>query len=178
MALSSFEGHGLRRAVILNSHSISASNRSRETATVSSDRDPFPDDLTRTLLVSGNISGTLIGPYRLGQQLGEGGMGVVYRAQQLQPIRRDVALKVIKPGMDSKQVIARFESERQALALMDHPNIARVFDAGATGRGLPYFVMELVDGVPITTYCDSQRLTVRQRIELFIPVCQAIQHAH
>jgi non-specific serine/threonine protein kinase/serine/threonine-protein kinase len=128
--------------------------------------------------MSGNISGTVIGPYQLVQQLGEGGMGVVYHAQQLQPIRRDVALKVIKPGMDSKQVIARFESERQALALMDHPSIARVFDAGATDRGLPYFVMELVDGTPITRYCDAQRLTLKERVELFIPVCQAIQHAH
>ncbi len=139
----------------------------------------FPaDDPTRTIQISGEVSGTRIGPYQLVRQLGEGGMGVVYQARQLEPIRRDVALKVIKPGMDSRQVIARFESERQALALMDHPNIARVFDAGATPAGLPYFVMELVDGVPITRYCDSKRLTIRQRIELFIPVCQAIQHAH
>ena len=105
-------------------------------------------------------------------------MGVVYHAQQTQPIRRDVALKVIKPGMDSKQVIVRFDSERQALAMMDHTNIARVFDAGTTAAGLPYFVMELVDGAPITSYCDSKRLTLKERIELFIPVCQAIQHAH
>jgi serine/threonine protein kinase/tetratricopeptide (TPR) repeat protein len=121
---------------------------------------------------------TVIGPYRLTRQLGEGGMGVVYLAQQLRPIRRDVALKIIKPGMDSKQVIARFESERQALALMDHVNISRVFDAGTTASGLPYFVMELVDGLPITQYCDSKRLTVRERIAIFIPVCKAIQHAH
>ncbi len=121
---------------------------------------------------------TTIGPYRLVAQLGEGGMGVVYRAQQLKPIRREVALKIIKPGMDSKQVIARFESERQALAVMDHANIARVFDAGTTPTGLPYFVMELVDGIPITGYCDSKRLTIPQRVELFVPVCQAIQHAH
>ncbi len=105
-------------------------------------------------------------------------MGVVYHAQQFQPIRRDVALKIIKPGMDSTQVVARFESERQALALMDHPNIARVYDAGTTAAGLPYFVMELVDGIPITNYCDLKDLTVTQRLELFIPVCQAIQHAH
>ena len=105
-------------------------------------------------------------------------MGVVYQAQQLEPIRRVVALKIIKPGMDSKQVIARFESERQTLAMMDHGNIARVFDAGTTASGLPYFVMELVDGVPITRYCDSKRLTVRERIDLFIAVCKAIQHAH
>jgi len=120
----------------------------------------------------------LIGPYQIFRQLGEGGMGVVYHARQLHPIRRDVALKIIKPGMDSKQVIARFEAERQALALMDHPNIAHVFDAGTTGTGLPYFVMELVDGVPITRYCDSKRATVKERLELFIPVCRAIQHAH
>jgi serine/threonine protein kinase len=100
-------------------------------------------------------------------------MGVVYRAQQLKPIRRDVALKVIKPGMDSKQVIARFEGERQALAVMDHPNIAHVLDAGTTAAGLPYFAMELVDGIPIFRYCDSKRLTVNERIALFIPVCDA-----
>jgi non-specific serine/threonine protein kinase/serine/threonine-protein kinase len=126
----------------------------------------------------GAPTGAEIGPYRIIRQLGEGGMGVVFQAQQLQPMRRDVALKVIKPGMDSKQVIARFDSERQALALMEHPNIARVFDAGATAAGLPYFAMELVEGVPITSYCDSKRLTVTERIALFIPVCQAIQHAH
>jgi len=126
----------------------------------------------------GGAPGAEIGPYRLISQLGEGGMGVVYHALQFQPIHRDVALKIIKPGMDSRQVIARFESERQALAVMDHANIARVFDAGATANGLPYFVMELVHGVPITQYCDSERLNVRERIELFIPVCQAIQHAH
>jgi serine/threonine protein kinase len=128
--------------------------------------------------VSGAVPGIQIGPYKLVRQIGEGGMGVVYHAQQLLPIRRDVALKVIKPGMDSKQVIARFESERQALAMMDHANIARVLDAGTTDGGLPYFVMELVYGLPITRYCDSKRLTVRKRIELFVPVCQAIQHAH
>ena len=137
-----------------------------------------PEDPTRTIEMITGASGAVIGPYRLIRQLGEGGMGVVYHAQQLQPIRRDVALKIIKPGMDSKQVIARFESERQALAIMDHANIARVFDAGTTSTGLPYFVMELVDGVPITRYCDSKRLTLRERIELFIPVCPAIQHAH
>ncbi len=119
-----------------------------------------------------------IGPYQLIQPLGEGGMGSVFRARQSQPIQRDVALKVIKPGMDSREIIARFESERQAVAMMDHPNIARVYDAGTTERGLPYFVMELVEGVPITHYCDSRRLTFRERIELFLPVCQAIQHAH
>src|SRR5438045_2018803 len=105
-------------------------------------------------------------------------MGTVFMAEQTQPVQRKVALKVIKPGMDSRQVIARFEAERQALAMMDHVNIARVLDAGATEAGRPYFVMELVHGVPITKYCDDNRLTPRERLELFVPVCQAIQHAH
>ncbi len=122
--------------------------------------------------------GTQIGPYKLLQQIGEGGMGTVYMAEQTQPVQRKVALKVIKPGMDSRQIIARFEAERQALAMMDHVNIARVLDAGATESGRPFFVMELVHGVPITKYCDDNRLTPRQRLELFVPVCQAIQHAH
>jgi serine/threonine protein kinase/tetratricopeptide (TPR) repeat protein len=122
--------------------------------------------------------GTRIGPYKLLQQIGEGGMGVVYMAEQERPVRRKVALKIIKPGMDSAQVIARFEAERQALALMDHQNIARVWDAGTTDSGRPYFVMELVDGVPITKYCDDTHLTPRERLDLFVPVCQAIQHAH
>jgi eukaryotic-like serine/threonine-protein kinase len=122
--------------------------------------------------------GTAIGPYKLLQQIGEGGMGVVWMAEQIQPLRRTVALKVIKPGMDSRQVVARFEAERQALAMMDHVNIARVFDGGATETGRPYFVMELVHGVPITKYCDDHQLTPRERLELFVPVCQAIQHAH
>ncbi|HKE25430.1 MAG TPA: serine/threonine-protein kinase [Bryobacteraceae bacterium] len=119
-----------------------------------------------------------IGGYRLIRQLGEGGMGVVYHARQREPIRRDVALKVIKPGMDTKEVIARFDSERQALALMDHPNIARVFEGGTTPNGRPYFVMELANGVPITSYCGSNKLTVADRIRVFLPVCRAIQHAH
>ena len=123
-------------------------------------------------------SPTAIGPYRIVKQIGEGGMGTVYLAQQTQPIRRDVALKVIKPGMDSKSVIARFEGERRALALMAHPNIAQVFDAGTTHRGLPYFAMELVEGVPITQYCETHKLSIRARIEIFLPVCNAIQHAH
>jgi eukaryotic-like serine/threonine-protein kinase len=122
--------------------------------------------------------GTVIGPYKLLQQIGEGGMGTVFMAEQAQPVQRKVALKVIKAGMDSRQVIARFEAERQALALMDHVNIARVLDAGATKSGRPYFVMELVHGVPITTYCNDNHLTPRERLELFVPVCQAIQHAH
>jgi serine/threonine protein kinase len=122
--------------------------------------------------------GSRIGPYKLLQQIGEGGMGVVWMAEQEQPVRRRVALKIIKPGMDSAQVIARFEAERQALALMDHHNIARVLDAGTTDSGRPYFVMELVKGVPITKFCDDSHLTPRERLELFVPVCQAIQHAH
>src|SRR5207302_4789529 len=122
--------------------------------------------------------GSVIGPYKLLQQIGEGGMGAVFMAEQTQPVQRKVALKIIKPGMDSRQVIARFEAERQALAMMDHVNIARVFDARATEAGRPYFVMELVHGVPITKYCDDNYLTPRQRLELFVPVCQAIQHAH
>jgi serine/threonine protein kinase len=122
--------------------------------------------------------GTQIGPYKLLQQVGEGGMGVVYMAEQKKPVKRRVALKIIKPGMDTRQVIARFEAERQALALMEHPNIARVLDAGATDSGRPYFVMELVNGVPITQYCDEKHLSLRERLELFIPVCRAVQHAH
>jgi serine/threonine protein kinase/tetratricopeptide (TPR) repeat protein len=122
--------------------------------------------------------GTVIGPYKLMEQIGEGGMGLVFVAEQQQPVRRKVALKVIKPGMDTRQVIARFEAERQALALMDHPHIAKVLDGGATGSGRPYFVMELVKGVPITEYCDQNQLPVRERLELFLSVCQAVQHAH
>src|SRR3954454_5445292 len=122
--------------------------------------------------------GTVIGAYKLLQQIGEGGMGIVWMAEQTQPVQRKVALKVIKPGMDSRQVIARFEAERQALAMMDHVNIARVFDGGATENGRPYFVMELVHGVPITKYCDDNHLTPRERLGLFVPVCQAIQHPH
>jgi serine/threonine protein kinase/tetratricopeptide (TPR) repeat protein len=122
--------------------------------------------------------GTLIGPYKLLEQIGEGGMGIVFMAEQQQPVRRRVALKIIKPGMDTRQVVARFEAERQALALMDHPNIARVLDAGATESGRPHFVMELVRGVPITRYCDEAKLPIRQRLELFITVCRAVQHAH
>jgi serine/threonine protein kinase len=130
-------------------------------------------------------SGTMIGPYKLLQPIGEGGMGTVYMAEQKQPVQRMVALKLMRSGLDSRQVLARFEAERQALALMDHPNIAKVLDAGTTdvdasrgGSGRPYFVMELVKGVPITQYCDDNHLTPRERLELFVPVCQAVQHAH
>src|SRR6185369_17074953 len=159
-------------------------------------------------LVSSERPGSYIGPYKLLQQLGEGGMGVVYLAEQTSPVERLVALKIIKPGMDSRQIIARFEAERQALAVMDHPHIAKVLDAGTTGEkdeavrmkdeeespaksdsslrlypssfrsGRPYFVMELVKGVPITKYCDEKKCTPKERLELFISVCHAIQHAH
>jgi serine/threonine protein kinase/tetratricopeptide (TPR) repeat protein len=122
--------------------------------------------------------GTVIGPYKLLEQIGEGGFGVVFMAEQQQPVRRKVALKVLKPGMDSRQVIARFEAERQALALMDHPHIAKILDAGQTTSGRPYFVMELVKGIPITEYGDQVRLPVRERLELFVVVCRAVQHAH
>src|SRR5262245_7274414 len=122
--------------------------------------------------------GDKIGRYKLLQQLGEGGCGVVYMAEQEEPVRRRVALKVIKLGMDTRSVIARFEAERQALALMDHPNIAKVHDAGATETGRPFFVMELVRGIKITDYCDQNNLTTDQRLELFTQVCHAVQHAH
>lgn len=128
---------------------------------------PAPEDI-----------GRVIGPYKLTEKLGEGGCGTVYMAQQDKPVRRRVALKVIKLGMDTKEVIARFEAERQALALMDHPNIAKVLDAGATDTGRPFFVMELVRGIKVTDYCDENNLTTHERLELFIQVCHAVQHAH
>ena len=139
-----------------------------------------PDTADRTLSIGapGSMAASQIGPYRLLQVLGEGGMGEVWLAEQTKPIHRTVALKLIKTGMDTKAVVARFESERQALALMDHPNIARVFDAGATPEGRPYFVMEYVPGLPITEYCDKHRLTIAERLELFIQVCEGVQHAH
>src|SRR6476659_7895217 len=112
------------------------------------------------------------------EQIGEGGFGLVFLAEQTHPVRRKVALKVLKPGMDTRDVVARFEAERQALALMDHPNIAKVLDGGTTSSGRPYFVMDLVKGVPITRYCDEHHLTPRQRLELIVPVCSAVQHAH
>src|SRR5262249_19135613 len=122
--------------------------------------------------------GQRIGRYKILEKVGEGGCGMVYVAEQTEPVRRRVALKVIKLGMDTKAVVARFDAERQALAMMDHPNIAKVLDAGATETGRPYFVMELVRGIRITDYCDQNKLTTEQRLELFIKVCQAVQHAH
>jgi serine/threonine protein kinase/tetratricopeptide (TPR) repeat protein len=133
---------------------------------------------TALTTASDALIGTTIGPYKIREKIGEGGMGIVYAAQQQEPLRRLVALKVIKPGMDSQQIIARFQSEREALALMDHPHIARVLDAGTTQRGLPFFVMELVNGVPITRFADQQRLTFEERLKLFQDVCHAVQHAH
>jgi WD40 repeat protein/serine/threonine protein kinase len=137
----------------------------------------LPQSVTAVAL-PGECAGARIGPYKLVEKLGEGGMGTVWVAEQTEPVKRHVALKVIKPGMDSARVLRRFEAERQALALMDHTHIAKVFDAGTTPEGRPYFVMELVQGVPITTYCDERHLTLRERLELFVPVSQAIQHAH
>jgi eukaryotic-like serine/threonine-protein kinase len=140
-------------------------------------RDP-DDTAVWDAVASGYAAGTVIGPYKLLEQIGEGGMGLVFAAEQRQPVKRRVALKIIKPGMDSRQVVARFEAERQALAIMDHPNIAKVHDGGCTEQGQPYFVMELVKGVPITAYCDADRLPMRSRLELFLDVCHAVQHAH
>src|SRR5256714_2122170 len=137
-----------------------------------------PPDATVDEPAAGERPGASVGPYKSLEQIGDGGFVVVFLAEQTQPVRRKVALKVLKPGMDTRQVVARFEAERQALALMDHPNIARVFDGGETATGRPYFVMELVKGVPITDFCDQNRLGVRERLGLFVSVCQAVQHAH
>ena len=139
-------------------------------------------DVPRTLTTDYRrdaVAGVVIGGrYTLQEKLGEGGMGEVWVARQIQPVKRRVALKLIKVGMDSRAVLARFEQERQALALMDHPNIARVLDGGITPEGQPFFVMELVNGLPLTKFCDEARLTPQARLELFVPVCQAVQHAH
>jgi WD40 repeat protein/serine/threonine protein kinase len=137
-----------------------------------------PDPVTTAGEPVSERPGTVIGPYKVMEQIGEGGMGLVFVAEQQHPVRRKVALKVIKPGMDTRQVVARFEAERQALALMEHPNIAKVFDGGQTASGRPYFVMELVKGVPITEYSDQNQVALRERLELFLNVCQAVQHAH
>ena len=139
-----------------------------------------PDDASQQVVdaVIQERPGSVIGPYKLLEQIGEGGFGVVFMAEQQQPVRRRVALKILKAGMDTREVIARFEAERQALAMMDHRHIAKVLDAGATETGRPYFVMDLVQGIPITEYCDHCNLTMRERLELFIAVCRAVQHAH
>ena len=151
----------------------------QETEAVRTDRD-VPASTKRSHAKRATITGhpERVGPYKILQEVGEGGMGVVYLAEQTEPIRRRVALKLIKLGMDTKQVIARFEIERQALALMNHPNVAKVLDAGATEKGRPYFVMEYVKGESITAYCDRHRLTTKERLGLFMQVCQAVQHAH
>ncbi|MEO2092252.1 MAG: serine/threonine-protein kinase, partial [Gemmataceae bacterium] len=153
-------------------------------ADASNPLDRPPPDLDRTNPHSPQTAestaavGDRVGPYKLLEKIGEGGMGEVWVADQTEPIKRRVALKLIKPGMDSRSVLGRFEAERQALAVMDHPNIARVLDAGTTADGRPYFVMELVKGTPITEFADARKLSPKQRLELFVPVCQAIQHAH
>ncbi len=139
---------------------------------------PSPMEVADRLASRNTQLGMSVGPYKLRKEIGEGGFGIVYMATQQTPMRRDVALKIIKPGMDSREVIVRFEAERQALAMMDHPNIARVFDAGQTENGRPYFVMELVKGIPITDFCDKNNLNTSERLKLFISVCHAVQHAH
>ncbi len=153
---------------------------SAEQSGTSGPGNPDPEQLpaTRTIASHEAVAGMVIGPYHLLQLIGEGGMGEVWLAEQKHPVRRRVAIKLIKVGMDTRDVVARFESERQALALMDHPAIAKVFDAGSTPQGRPYFVMEYVIGVPITEYCDKHKLTLRERLELFIHVCEGVQHAH
>jgi len=140
--------------------------------------DPLDSAKTKVIAAVTEKAGDRIGRYKLREKVGEGGCGVVYVAEQEEPVRRRVALKVIKLGMDTRSVVARFEAERQALAMMDHPNIAKVLDAGATEAGRPYFVMELVRGIKITDYCDQNKLSTRQRLDLFVKVCQAVQHAH
>ncbi len=149
----------LRRTETSNESSIPSTQTKRDSGA----RAPLPDD---------------VGPYKVLDILGEGGMGVVYLAEQAEPIRRRVALKVIKLGMDTRQVIARFETERQALAMMNHPGVAKVFDAGTTKEGRPYFVMEHVPGVPITEHCDRHKLNIEERLHLFTQLCEAVQHAH
>src|SRR5262245_33228816 len=175
-----------RAAVLDRRCGSDAELRQRVEALLKAHEAPGPFLESRAPVLAGTVDeprvtegpGTVIGPYKLLEQIGEGGMGTVWMAQQTEPVKRLVAVKLIKAGMDSRQVIARFEAERQALALMDHPSIAKVLDGGTTEGGRPYFVMDLVKGVPITRYCDEHHLTPRQRLELFLPVCQAIQHAH
>ncbi len=150
---------------------------SRDDGVDSQKSDPLELPWTVSLAPSGQ-TGSSIGTYKLLQQIGEGGFGMVYMAEQFHPVRRKVALKIIKPGMDTREVVGRFEAERQALAMMDHPNIAKVLDGGSTESGHPYFVMELVKGIPLTQFCDKQRINLRQRLQLFVSVCKAIQHAH
>ena len=157
---------------------IEALLRSHEEAGSLLDQPLFQAGPTMAAPTSTEKHELLAGRYKLLEEIGEGGMGTVWMAQQIEPVKRLVAVKLIKAGLDTKQVLARFEAERQALALMDHPNIAKVLDGGTTPSGRPYFVLDLVKGVPITKYCDEHHLTPRQRLELFVPICHAVQHAH
>jgi len=170
LAESCEENPTLRARVdeLLNAHAAMASAQDSETGL---SIEGFEESAMESV-------GSLIGSYRLLERIGEGGFGIVYMAEQITPVRRKVALKIIKPGMDTRQVVARFEAERQALALMDHPNIAQIFDGGTTTIGRSFFVMELVRGVPITEFCDENALSIRERLELFVVVCNAVQHAH
>ena len=160
---------------LLNAHDKAGGVLDEPAVTASLEQEP---DATEAPAAAVEQSGTMIGPYRLMRKLGEGGMGTVWVAEQSAPIKRRVALKLIKPGMDSRSVLRRFEAERQALAMMTHQFIAKVFDAGTTAQGRPFFVMELVVGVPLTKFCDESTLDIRGRLELFVPICQAVQHAH
>src|SRR5271169_4903397 len=173
---------GLRRQVeaLLQVHDEPDSLLDRPRIDLGLVADASPSGLSSTVGMDAVAEepGTVIGPYKLLEQIGEGGFGIVYMADQQSPVRRRVALKIVKPGMDSRQVLARFKAELQALALMDHPNIARVLHAGSTDSGRPYFVMELIRGVPITDYCDRNNLPVHERLDLFVQVCHAVQHAH
>src|SRR5262245_12390106 len=165
-----------RLDILLRAHDAPASALDRPLAEIAPER---PDATPTADPPAREFAGVVIaGRYKLIEEIGAGGMGTVWMAQQTEPVKRLVAVKLIKAGMDSAQVIARFEAERQALALMDHTNIARVLDGGTTDAGRPYFVMDLVKGIPITRYCDEHRLTPRQRLELFVSVCHALQHAH
>ena len=139
---------------------------------------PATADRPDTAAVPALEAGDRVGNYVIREQIGEGGFAIVYAAEQQTPVRRQVAIKIIKLGMDTRHVIARFEAERQALAMMDHPNVSKILDAGVTETGRPFFVMELVAGIPITTYCDRHRLRIAERLRLFSQVCQAVQHAH
>src|SRR5208282_4973807 len=169
-----------RVEMLLQAHENAGSflNRPAAMEAATGEYTPSPEKRSTASPQVAEKPGDRIGSYKLLQQIGEGGMGIVWMAEQQEPVRRMVAVKVIKAGMDSAQVVARFEAERQALALMDHPNIAKVLDAGTTDTGRPYFVMELVRGVKITHYCDQNNLSTQERLELFIQVCRAVQHAH
>src|SRR5208282_2740595 len=169
-----------RVEMLLQAHENAGSflNRPAAMEAATGEYTPSPEKRSTASPQVAEKPGDRIGSYKLLQQIGEGGMGIVWMAEQQEPVRRMVAVKVIKAGMDSAQVVARFEAERQALALMDHPNIAKVLDAGTTDTGRLFFAMELVKGTHLTKYCDEHRLAPRQRLELFVPVCQALQHAH